>query len=174
MGKGGSSSSKNTTTTTNTSGQNAIQGDNLGVAISGVNGSNINVSMTDHGAMARASELGELALTSNTQVSTAALKMGKDTVDSAMDFGRDAIRANAEVSNNAMEHVSTAHGENLQMLAGLAGNQATQNAENLATIKDLAAMKADGGQVATSKQMTVMVGLVFFFLAMMAIFGGKK
>ncbi|MDO6545578.1 chemotaxis protein, partial [Photobacterium sanguinicancri] len=43
MGKGGSSKSDNTTTSTNTSGQNAIQGDNLGVAISGVNDSNIDV-----------------------------------------------------------------------------------------------------------------------------------
>ncbi|KKZ05237.1 chemotaxis protein, partial [Vibrio parahaemolyticus] len=49
----GSSKSKssNTSNTTNVSGQNAISGDNLGVAISGVNNSTINTTMTDHGAV---------------------------------------------------------------------------------------------------------------------------
>ena len=57
----GSSKSKssNTSNTTNVSGQNAISGDNLGVAISGVNNSTINTTMTDeligHGDGVRAS-----------------------------------------------------------------------------------------------------------------------
>lgn len=59
----GSSKSKssNTSNTTNVSGQNAISGDNLGVAISGVNNSTINTTMTDHGAVNAAMELGEQA-----------------------------------------------------------------------------------------------------------------
>ncbi|ELS8947699.1 chemotaxis protein [Vibrio furnissii] len=48
---GGKSSSSNKTTTTNVSGQNAISGDNLGTAISGVNNSTINVTATDYGAV---------------------------------------------------------------------------------------------------------------------------
>ncbi|MCW8330874.1 chemotaxis protein [Photobacterium sp. SDRW27] len=212
MGKGGSSSSTNQNTSVNTSGQNAIQGDNLGVALSGINDSEIDVTMTDHGAMERAAELSELAITNNTAVTTealdanvavseaalesntaateAALVMGENAVDSAMDFGRDALAsntavlseslefgrdamtANAEVANNAMEVVTNAHGENLQMMAGLAGNQAAQNSESLEAIKDLAAMKVDGGQVATSKQMTIIVGIVFFFVTVM-MFKGK-
>ncbi|MGF1702525.1 chemotaxis protein [Photobacterium makurazakiensis] len=182
MGKGGSSKSSNKTTNTNTSGQNAIDGDNLGVAISGVNDSSINVTMTDHGAMERASELSELALITNADVSMAALEMGESSVNSAMDFGRDAITdamdfgrdallANSEVSTLAIEEVSQAHGENLQMLAGLAGNQASQNTENLEKISELAAMKVDGGQVATSKQMTIAVGMVMAFLAVMMMKG---
>ncbi|MGF1723627.1 chemotaxis protein [Photobacterium nomapromontoriensis] len=173
MGGGGKSSSSNQTTNTNVSGQNAISGDNLGVAISGVNDSNINVTMTDHGAIERATELGELAFASNTEVTTAALEMGANSVSEALDFGLGAMELNAEVSNNAINQVSQAHGENLQMLAGLAGNQATQNSENLEALKELAVMKADGGQVATSKQMTIMVGIVMFFVAIMMIKGKR-
>ncbi|OAN11581.1 chemotaxis protein [Photobacterium jeanii] len=184
MGGGGSSSSSNTTTNTNTSGQNAIQGDNLGVAISGVNDSTVNVNMTDHGAMERAAELGELALNSNTEVSTKAmetnakvtsdaLNMGKDVVKNAMNFGEKALATNADVSKTAMKHVTTAHSENLQHLAGLAGNQAAQNTQNIKALKDLATMKVDGGQVATSKQMTITVGLVMLFLAVIFMQRGK-
>ncbi|PSW06265.1 chemotaxis protein [Photobacterium lipolyticum] len=166
MGKGGKSQSTNNTTSTNVSGQNAIQGDNLGVAISGVNNSTINATMTDHGAIEKAAELGELALSSNVDVSKAALGMGEK-----------ALTINADVSNNAMELVTGAHGENLQMMAGLAGNQAAQNAENaenIGAIKELAAMKIDGGQVATSKQMTIVVSVVVFMLALVFIMRGGK
>lgn len=57
---GGRSSSSNTTNTEQTNGQNAIQGDNLGVAVSGVSNSNINVTTTDHGAIHTAKDLGEI------------------------------------------------------------------------------------------------------------------
>ncbi|WP_415721589.1 chemotaxis protein [Photobacterium ganghwense] len=181
----GRSKSQKSSNTTNVSGTNGIDGDNLGVAISGVNGSNINVNLTDHGAITRASEMGELAITANTQmardaldsntdVSKAALRMGSETVDRALDFGESALDYNSELSMKAINDVSNAHHENLQMVAGLAGNQAAQNSENLAALKDLAAMNSDGGQVATTKQMTIMVGLVFFFLAMMTIFRKGK
>ncbi|GHA34317.1 chemotaxis protein [Photobacterium aphoticum] len=145
----------NTTNTTNTSGSAAVSGDNNGVMLAGVSDSHINVTMTDHGAMERASQLGELALASNTDVATAA------------------INANADVSETAMESVSQAHGENLQMLAGLAGNQAAQNTQNIEALKELAEMKIDGGQVATSKQMTITVGIVIAFLAVFMLMKGK-
>ncbi|MGR5064673.1 chemotaxis protein [Photobacterium sp. DNB22_13_2] len=195
MGKGGRSSSSSTTTNTNTSGQNAIDGDNLGVSIAGVNDSSVHVTMTDHGAMQRASDLSELALLSNADVTEealwsmadvteAALAMGESSVSEAMDFGRDSLEGafqfgsdamllNAEVSSNAIDEVSQAHHENLQMIAGLAGNQAAQNTENLAALKDLAGMKSDGGQVSTSRQMTIVVGLVMTFMAIMML-GGKR
>ncbi|KHT64361.1 hypothetical protein RJ45_06885, partial [Photobacterium gaetbulicola] len=193
MGKGGRSNSSSTTTNTNTSGQNAIDGDNLGVSIAGVNDSSVHVSMTDHGAMQRASDIAELALLSNSDVTEeaiwgmadvteAALAMGENSVDKALGFGRDSLEGafkfgsdamefNAELSNNAIEEVSQAHHENLQMIAGLAGNQAAQNSESLAAIKDLASMQADGGQVATSRQMTIVVGLVMAFMAVMMVGG---
>lgn len=188
---GKSKSSNKTTTTTNTtnntnnvSGSAAASGDNNGLMLAGVNDSNINVTMTDHGAMERAAELGELALSSNTAVSKAALDMGAHSVSEAMDFGRDslegalqfggdAMQLNAEVSNKAIDEVSQAHHENLQMVAGLAGSQAAQNTENLEALTELASMKADGGQVATSRQMTIVVGLVVTFMAVMML-GGKR
>ncbi len=43
---GGKSSSSNKTSTKNTSSQNAISGDNLGVALSGIEGSTINATVT--------------------------------------------------------------------------------------------------------------------------------
>ncbi|MGF1734355.1 chemotaxis protein [Photobacterium satsumensis] len=189
---GGKSKSSNTTTTTthtttntnNVSGSAAASGDNNGLMLSGVNDSNINVRMTDHGAMQRASDLSELALLSNADVTEealwsmadvteSALAMGEHSVSEAMDFGRDAMAFNAEVSNHAIDEVSQAHHGNLQMLAGLAGNQAAQNSESLAALKDLAGMQSDGGQVATSRQMTIVVGLVMAFMAIM-MFGGKR
>ncbi len=48
---GGKSSSSNKTSTKNTSSQNAISGDNLGVALSGIEGSTINATVTDHGSI---------------------------------------------------------------------------------------------------------------------------
>ncbi|AJR08669.1 chemotaxis protein [Photobacterium gaetbulicola] len=192
MGRSKSSKSSNTT---NVSGTAAASGDNNGVMLSGVNDSSISVNMTDHGAMQIASELGELAiasnvevttgaLESNTEVSKAALNMGAHSLSEALDFGRDslegalmfgneAMHLNAEVSNNAIDTVSQSHHENLQMIAGLAGSQAAQNTENLAALKGLAEMNADGGQVATSRQMTIVVGLVMAFMAVMMV-GGKR
>ncbi len=113
MGKGGSSSSNSTTSTKNTSGQNAIQGDNLGVALSGVSESEINIAMSDHGAIEAAKELGELA-----------------------------IGSSKAVSSEAMQYV-----------AGLAGNQAKQNSENLKTMTELAQNSADGGASDTNSKM---------------------
>lgn len=101
MGGGGSSSSKNTTESTNTSGQNAISGDNLGVTIAGVNDSNIDVTMTDHGAMERAAELGELALTSNVQALEVAAGLGSDAIDANKDIASDAIALSRDTTKFA-------------------------------------------------------------------------
>lgn len=60
---GGGGSSKSTSNTTNVSGQSAIQGDNLGASVSGVNNSTVTVQMSDYGAIDKATQLGELALT---------------------------------------------------------------------------------------------------------------
>lgn len=66
------------------------------------------------------------------------------------------------------------HSENLQYVAGLAGNQAKQNTDNLETLKELAEMKIDGGQVATSKQMTIVVSVIAFLLVVAFVMRGKK
>ncbi len=149
MGKGGSSSSSNTTNTKNTSGQNAIQGDNLGVALSGVSDSEINVSMSDHGAIEAAKEMGELAMNNNADVTKTALDMGQTVAKDAIDLSRE-----------TSEVISNSHSESLQYVAGLAGSSAKQNAENLQTIKALADSTSNGGASASNSAMTKVVGLV--------------
>lgn len=121
MGKSKSNSS-NTSNTTNVSGQNAISGDNLGVAISGVNDSTINATMTDHGAV------------------TAAVGLAETAVDEVAEFAGESLHTFASTNS-----------ENLSMLAGLAGNQATQNSKNLTAMMDLAKFKQDGGKSEMSK-----------------------
>ncbi|TYZ35479.1 chemotaxis protein [Vibrio alginolyticus] len=161
----GSSKSKssNTSNTTNVSGQNAISGDNLGVAISGVNNSNINTTMTDHGAVNAAMELGEKAfdeafafggemLNSNERISLEAM-------DTTHDIAETAIDEVADFAGDSLATYASTNSENLDMLAGLAGNQAAQNSKNLQAMMDLAKFKQDGGQVETSKMM-VMLAIV--------------
>ncbi len=133
MGKSKSKSS-NTSNTTNVSGQNAIDGDNLGVAISGVNNSTIHTTMTDHGAL------------------NAAVGLAETAVDEVVDFAGESLHTFASTNS-----------ENLSMLAGLAGNQAAQNSKNLNAMMDLAKFKQDGGQVETSK-MTVVLAIVLILV----------
>lgn len=149
----GSSKSKSTnnSTTTNTSGQNAIEGDNLGVAISGVNNSTINATLTDHGAIESAFELGGQALDSNERIS---------------------VRAMEEVSDfagNSLATYASTNSENLGMLAGLAGNQAAQNSQNLEAMMDLAKFKQDGGQVETSKMMVALAIVLVLMLGFVMV-----
>ena len=128
---GGKSSSKNSTTTTNVSGQNAISGDNLGTAISGVNNSTINVTATDYGA-----------------------------VEESFALGQQAIEKTTDFASHALEEFSSSNSENLQMLAGLAGNQAAQNTQNLEALKELSKFKQDGGTNETNRMnMYVMLAI---------------
>ncbi|EGQ7930297.1 TPA: chemotaxis protein [Vibrio vulnificus] len=150
---GGSSSSSNKTNTTNVTGQNAISGDNLGTAISGVNNSTINVESTDYGAIEQAFTMGRdlIAVTESMNLSN-------------NQFAQSAIETNAVLAGTMLEEFSSSNSENLQMLAGLAGNQANQNAENLKAIKELAQFNKDGGQ---AKQSEMNLYLLFFIAAVL-------
>lgn len=150
---GGGGSSKSSKTSTNVSGQNAIQGDNLGASVAGVNNSTVNISTTDHGAIEKAAALGELAMTSVT-----------DTSSKAMD-------SVSEFAGNALDTYSATNSENLQMMAGLAGNQATQNEKNITALTNLAKLNSNGGQVAANEDLTKSmliaggVGLAMVYIA---------
>ncbi|EQM02238.1 hypothetical protein D040_3523 [Vibrio parahaemolyticus NIHCB0603] len=61
-----------------------LVGDNLGVAISGVNNSTINTTMTDHGAVTAAMELGGEMLNSNERISLEAMDTTHDIAETAM------------------------------------------------------------------------------------------
>ncbi|PJC85704.1 chemotaxis protein [Vibrio sp. HA2012] len=156
MGGGGSSKSSNKTTTTSVSGQNGIQGDNLGASIAGIQNSTVSVQMTDHGAIEKAGQLAELSLTTARDNTNAAL-------ENMSGFAGETLKQQALTNS-----------ENLQYMAGLAGNQASQNARNLETLKELASMGMDGGQVETSTKMstlTLAVVLVVGIIAAMAVKG---
>ncbi|EKO3416126.1 chemotaxis protein [Vibrio fluvialis] len=142
---GGKSSSSNQTTTTNVSGQNAISGDNLGTAISGVNQSTINVTATDYGAIENA------------------FAFAGDTMEGALAFAGDAL-----------DDISAANSENLQTLAGLAGNQAEQNRQNLDAVMELAKFKQDNGASENRQQQIVMFVIIALILGAVAVMALKK
>ncbi|MFW1157223.1 chemotaxis protein [Vibrio parahaemolyticus] len=154
----GSSKSKssNTSNTTNVSGQNAISGDNLGVAISGVNNSTINTTMTDHGAVNAAMELGEQAFEFGGEMLNSNERISLEAMETTHDIAETAIDEVADFAGDSLATYASTNSENLDMLAGLAGNQAAQNSKNLQAMMDLAKFKQDGGQVETSKMMVVL------------------
>ncbi|EHI5140556.1 chemotaxis protein [Vibrio alginolyticus] len=154
----GSSKSKssNTSNTTNVSGQNAISGDNLGVAISGVNNSTINTTMTDHGAVNAAMELGEQAFEFGGEMLNSNERISLEAMDTTHDIAETAMDEVADFAGDSLATYASTNSENLDMLAGLAGNQAAQNSKNLQAMMDLAKFKQDGGQVETSKMMVVL------------------
>lgn len=150
------SNSSNTSNTTNVSGQNAISGDNLGVAISGVNNSTINTTMTDHGAVNAAMELGEQAFEFGGEMLNSNERISLEAMDTTHDIAETAIDEVADFAGDSLATYASTNSENLDMLAGLAGSQAAQNSKNLQAMMDLAKFKQDGGQVETSKMMVVL------------------
>lgn len=146
---GGKSKSSNKTQTTNVSGQNAISGDNLGTAISGVNGSTINVTATDHGAVDAGLALGQEAFA-----------LGGEIIESAENMHQ----TNTNFAEGVLEEYSATNSENLQMMAGLAGNQATQNTKNISAMMELAKFNKDGGQ---STQNSMNLYLMMFVAAVL-------
>jgi len=92
MGKGGSSSSKTTTSNTNVSGQNAIQGDNLGVSLAGVNNSTVTVTGTDYGALERADKLVQESMDAMKESAAAAVQSNESVSESAINGASDNLR----------------------------------------------------------------------------------
>ncbi|EOB4246552.1 chemotaxis protein [Vibrio metschnikovii] len=146
---GGKSKSSSNTTNNNTSGQVGIDGDNLGVALSGIANSTVNVTATDHGA-----------------------------VNAAFDMGGEMIAGMTQVSNNSLlladatlSKYSASNSENMQMLAGLSGSQAAQNSKNLKAVMDLAKHKQDGGASVQSKQQLIAFVAVFLIAGFVLVRG---
>ena len=119
---GGRSSSQsrqsNVTTTTNTSGSAAAGRDNYGVMLAGVNDSDINLTMTDYGAMAvagnlaeEALDLGQQSLKTNQAVVTGSLDTVNNTVDEAFSFGTSALEETSEVSQYAIDSIKSMAGQ---------------------------------------------------------------
>ncbi|ERM57669.1 MULTISPECIES: hypothetical protein [Vibrio] len=150
---GGKSKSSSSSNTTNVTGQNAISGDNLGTAISGVNNSTINVESVDHGAVQGALKLGE-------EIIFSAESMHETNAEYLAKLNGQSM----QFANASLEEYSATNSENLQMMAGLAGNQAAQNSENLGAVMELAKFNHDGGQ---SEQSEMNLYLMMFIAAVL-------
>ncbi len=115
MGGGGKSNSSNTTNTTSNSGTNAVQGDNLGILLSGIQGSVGNITVTDQGAVNAAKETAKKALETSADTTKEALSFGKNSLKEAFSFGEKSLSANKSaidaiksVANQASENTRTA------------------------------------------------------------------
>lgn len=108
MGKGGSSKSSTQNSNTNINGTNAVEGDNLGVLISGVQGSVGNITLTDQGAIKAAADTAKAAINSNTEVTSGALKSNTDVSKSAMDAVKSMAAQSNENARAAITMASTA------------------------------------------------------------------
>ncbi|WP_217515399.1 chemotaxis protein [Vibrio metschnikovii] len=190
---GGKSKSSSNTTNNNTSGQVGIDGDNLGVALSGIANSTVNVTATDHGAVNAAFDMGGEMIAGMTQVSNNSLLLADSTVerglnfaDSTLDrsfdfagelvkssnqFAGKALETNAEFAGSMLNEFSASNSENMQMLAGLSGSQAAQNSENLKAVMDLAKHKQDGGASVQSKQQLIAFVAVFLIAGFVLVRG---
>ncbi len=165
---GGKSSSKSTsqnvTTTTNNSGSAAAGGDNLGVMLSGVNNSDINLQMTDHGAMAVAGNLAEEAfnfgnnsLKVNQNVVSDSLDFASDALYGAFNFGEEAINANKDVSQYAIDSIASMAGQQSETTkaaiamanASKAREQTGENNSNNELLKNISLMVGILGTVIT-------------------------
>ncbi|HHI5409203.1 chemotaxis protein [Vibrio metoecus] len=161
MGKGGSSSSN--ASTTNVSGQIGNQGDNLGAQISGVNNSTIRVTTTDHGAVNKALALGGELINETGSMFENALKYAGGVNKDSLTF-----------AESALEDIASSNSENLQMLAGLSGGQAKQNAESLNAIMDLAKFKQDNGESENKQQQIILLVVIVIVLGLVAMMAVKR
>ncbi|CAM3793676.1 hypothetical protein [Vibrio aquimaris] len=146
MGKGGSSSSRSSTQNTNVNGTSAISGDNLGVVLSGINGSSINVTATDHGAMKTAENMAKAAMASNTEamkqasnLSSEAIKSNERVIDKSFDFGEKSLNAVSKTNSEAIDAMKVL---------------AAQSSENTRTALKVAEKAKTHEQTGTAPQMT--------------------
>lgn len=179
---GGKSKSSSNTTNNNTSGQVGIDGDNLGVALSGIANSTVNVTATDHGAVNAAFDMGGEMIAGMAQVSNNSLLLADNTVSKTLDFSSEALESgfnfagelvetNAKFADATLSKYSASNSENMQMLAGLSGSQAAQNSENLKMVMDLAKHKQDGGASVQSKQQLIAFVAVFLIAGFVLVRG---
>ncbi|MCC4815571.1 hypothetical protein BCU85_23190 [Vibrio lentus] len=163
---GGKSSSrsdaKTVTTTTNKSNSQGIGGDNNGFALSGIENSDINLSMTDHGAMAVAGRTAEEAF----KFGTDALDFSADTVNASLGFGESALDANANLSEHAIDSIKS-----------MAGQQTETTKAALAIAGAAKAREQTGENESNNellKNVSLIVGILVSLLTMAYMFAGRK
>ncbi|MBJ2147987.1 hypothetical protein JC606_16625 [Vibrio sp. IB15] len=174
---GGRSSSrsdaKTVTTTTNKSNSQGIGGDNNGFALSGIENSDINLSMTDHGAMAVAGRTAEEAFKFGTDTLDfsadtvdASLEFGEKALDGAFSFGESALDANANLSEHAIDSIKS-----------MAGQQTETTKAALAIAGAAKAREQTGENESNNellKNVSLIVGILVSVLTMAYMFAGRK
>ncbi len=174
---GGRSSSQSrqstVTTTTNTSGSAAAGRDNYGIMVAGVNDSDINLTMTDHGAMAIASDLAEEALDfgqqtlrSNETIVTGSLDTVNNTVDEAFNFGTSALEETSEVSQYAIDSIKS-----------MAGQQTETTKAALAMASSAKSREQTGGLESDNnllKNISLIVGIAGTIITVAVLYKGSR
>ncbi|MEZ8744160.1 hypothetical protein AB4189_12005 [Vibrio sp. 10N.286.49.E1] len=174
---GGKSSSKSdsqtTTTTTNKSNSQGIGGDNNGFALSGIENSDINLSMTDHGAMAVAGEtaeeafnFGNNALDFASDNVDASFQFGESALDGAFSFGENALNANTDLSAHAIDSIKS-----------MAGQQTETTKAALAIAGAAKAREQTGENESNNellKNVSLIVGILVSLLTMAYMFAGRR
>ncbi|MDC5855947.1 hypothetical protein [Vibrio europaeus] len=174
---GGRSSSQSrqstVTTTTNTSGSAAAGRDNYGIMVAGVNDSDINLTMTDHGAMAIAGNLAEEALDfgqqtlrSNETIVTGSLDAVSNTVDEAFNFGTSALEETSEVSQYAIDSIKS-----------MAGQQTETTKAALAMASSAKSREQTGGLESDNnllKNISLIVGIAGTIITVAVLFKGSR
>ncbi|MDC5819452.1 hypothetical protein OPW19_06375 [Vibrio europaeus] len=174
---GGRSSSQSrqstVTTTTNTSGSAAAGRDNYGIMVAGVNDSDINLTMTDHGAMAIAGNLAEEALDfgqqtlrSNETIVTGSLDTVNNTVDEAFNFGTSALEETSEVSQYAIDSIKS-----------MAGQQTETTKAALAMASSAKSREQTGGLESDNnllKNISLIVGIAGTIITVAVLFKGSR
>ncbi|MEZ9063858.1 MULTISPECIES: hypothetical protein [unclassified Vibrio] len=196
---GGRSSSKSdaktVTTTTNKSNSQVIGGDNNGFALSGIENSDINLSMTDHGAMAVAGKTAEEAFNFGTDALDFAsdtvdtsFSFGENALDSALDanenalngafgFGERALDANANLSEYAIGANSDLSEHAIDSIKSMAGQQ-TETTKAAIAMANAAKGREQTGENESNnellKNISLMVGIVVSLITMAYLVAGKK
>ncbi|MDC5868816.1 hypothetical protein OPW39_08245 [Vibrio europaeus] len=174
---GGRSSSQSrqstVTTTTNTSGSAAAGRDNYGIMVAGVNDSDINLTMTDHGAMAIAGNLAEEALDfgqqtlkSNETIVTGSLDTVNNTVDEAFSFGTSALEETSEVSQYAIDSIKS-----------MAGQQTETTKAALAMASSAKSREQTGGLDSDNnllKNISLIVGIAGTIITVAVLYKGSR
>ncbi|NOH21454.1 hypothetical protein [Vibrio cyclitrophicus] len=149
------SNAKTITTTTNKSNSQGIGGDNNGFALSGIENSDINLSMTDHGAMAVAGQTAEEAfnfghntLDFASGTVDASFNFGESALEETLSFGESALGANADLSEHAIDSIKSMAGQQTETTkaaiamanASKAREQTGENESNNELLKNVSLM----------------------------------
>ncbi|MEZ8619093.1 hypothetical protein AB6D33_24915 [Vibrio splendidus] len=174
---GGRSSSKSNaktiTTTTNKSNSQGIGGDNNGFALSGIENSDINLSMTDHGAMAVAGQTAEEAFNfgNNTldfasDTVDTSFNFGESALDEALSFGESAIGANTNLSEHAIDSIKS-----------MAGQQ-TETTKAAITMANASKAREQTGENESNnellKNVSLIVGILGTLITMVYLLSGRN